>query len=114
MQKLIDNGKILHWGLSEADEEHIRRAHKVCPLTAIQNRYHMMYRNYEALFPTLEELNIGFVPFSPLANGLLSGKYNAESKFDEKGDYRAVMPQFQKKPMSKTENIIWQKKNRFR
>ena len=106
MQKLIDEGKILHWGLSEADEEHIRRAHKVCPLTAIQNRYHMMYRNYEALFPTLEELNIGFVPFSPLANGLLSGKYNAESKFDEKGDYRAVMPQFQKEAYEQNRELL--------
>lgn len=106
MQKLIDNGKILHWGLSEADEEHIRRAHKVCPVTAIQNRYHMMYRNYEALFPTLEELNIGFVPFSPLANGLLSGKYNAESKFNEKGDYRAVMPQFQKEAYEQNRELL--------
>ena len=106
MQKLIDNGKILHWGLSEADEEHIRRAHKVCPVTAIQNRYHMMYRNYESLFPTLEELNIGFVPFSPLANGLLSGKYNAESKFNEKGDYRAVMPQFQKEAYEQNRELL--------
>lgn len=106
MQKLMDEGKILHWGLSEADEEHIRRAHKICLLTAIQNRYHMMYRNYEALFPTLEELNIGFVPFSPLANGLLSGKYNAESKFNEKGDYRAVMPQFQKEAYEQNRELL--------
>ena len=106
MKKLMDEGKILHWGLSEADEEHIRRAHKVCPVTAIQNRYHMMYRNYEALFPTLEELNIGFVPFSPLANGLLSGKYNAESKFNEKGDYRAVMPQFQKEAYEQNRELL--------
>lgn len=73
----------------------IRKADAVCPLTAIQNRYHMMYRDYENLFPVLEELNIGFVAFSPLANGFLSGKYTADSKFTEKGDYRAVMPQFQ-------------------
>lgn len=106
IQKLIDDGKILHWGLSEADEEHIRRAHKVCPLTAIQNRYHMMHRNYETLFPVLEELNIGFVPFSPLANGLLSGKYNAESKFNEKGDYRAVMPQFQKEAYEQNRELL--------
>ncbi len=106
MQKLMSDGKILHWGLSEADEEHIRRAHKVCPLTAIQNRYHMMYRNYEVLFPVLEELSIGFVPFSPLANGLLSGKYNAESKFDAKGDYRAVMPQFQKEAYEQNRELL--------
>ena len=95
MADLIKEGKILHWGLSEATEETIRRADAVCPLTAIQNRYHMMYRDYENLFPVLKELNIGFVAFSPLANGFLSGKYTADSKFTEKGDYRAVMPQFQ-------------------
>lgn len=106
MQRLIKEGKILHWGLSEADEEHIRRAHKVCPLTAIQNRYHMMYRNYESLFPTLEELNIGFVPFSPLANGFLSGQYNADSQFNEKGDYRAVMPQFQKEAYEQNRALL--------
>ena len=95
MADLIKEGKILHWGLSEATEETIRRAHKICPLTAIQNRYHMMYRNYENLFSVLEELNIGFVAFSPLANGFLSGRYTADSKKKKKGDYRAVMPQFQ-------------------
>lgn len=106
IQELIKKGKILHWGLSEADEEHIRRAHKICPLTAIQNRYHMMYRNYETLFPVLEELNIGFVAFSPLANGFLSGKYNAESTFGEKGDYRAVMPQFQKEAYEQNRELL--------
>lgn len=106
MQKLKDEGKILHWGLSEADEAYIRRAHKVCPVTAIQNRYHMMYRNYENLFPVLEELNIGFVPFSPLANGFLSGKYNADSSFNEKGDYRTVMPQFQKEAYEQNQALL--------
>ena len=95
MADLIREGKILHWGLSEATEETIRRAHKICPLTAIQNRYHMMYRNYENLFSVLEELNISFVAFSPLANGFLSGRYTADSRFTDKGDYRAVLPQFQ-------------------
>lgn len=94
MADLIKEGKITHWGLSEATEDTIRRADKVCKLTAIQNRYSMMYRNYESLFDTLEELNIGFVPFSPMANGLLSGKYNKNSKFEEGTDYRNVMPQF--------------------
>lgn len=65
MKELIEQGKITHWGLSEANEEIIRRAHKICPVTAIQNRYSMMYRDYETLFPVLEELNIGFVAFSP-------------------------------------------------
>ena len=73
---LIKEGKVLYWGLSEASEEDIRRAHAVCPLTAIQDRYSMMARWHEALFPTLEELGIGLVAFSPLANGLLSDCYN--------------------------------------
>lgn len=66
MSELIKEGKIAHWGVSEADEEYLRKAHAVCP----QNRYSMMFREYEKLFPVLEELNIGFVAFSPLANGL--------------------------------------------
>lgn len=68
MKELITEGKIAHWGVSEADEEYIRRAHAVCPITAIQNRYSMMARHYEKLFPVLEELGIGFVAFSPIAN----------------------------------------------
>lgn len=65
MSDLIKAGKINHWGLSEADEETIRRAHAVCPIAAIQNRYSMMARWYESLFPVLEELHIGYVAFSP-------------------------------------------------
>ena len=95
MADLIREGKITHWGLSEATEETIRRAHAVCPVTAIQNRYSMMARWYESLFPVLEELHIGYVAFSPLANGFLSGKYDKTSKFEAGTDYRSVMPQFQ-------------------
>ena len=95
MADLILEGKITHWGLSEATEETIRRAHAVCPVTAIQNRYSMMARWYESLFPVLEELHIGYVAFSPLANGFLSGKYDKTSKFEAGTDYRSVMPQFQ-------------------
>lgn len=94
MSDLIQEGKIAHWGISEANEEYLRRAHAVCPVTAIQNRYSMMYRGFEKLFPVLEELEIGFVAFSPLANGLLSEQYDKYSKF-ESGDYRADMPQYQ-------------------
>lgn len=65
MADLIQEGKITHWGLSEADGETIRKAHKVCPVTAIQNRYSMMARWYESLFPVLEEFGIGYVAFSP-------------------------------------------------
>lgn len=76
MADLIKEGKITHWGISEATEEYLRRAHAVCPVTAIQNRYSMMFRQYEKLFPALEELHIGFVAFSPLANGLLTEQYD--------------------------------------
>ena len=106
MQQLIDEGKILHWGLSEVEEDTIRRAHKVCPVTAIQNRYSMMARWYEKLFPVLEELNIGYVAFSPVANGLLSGAYNKDSKFEEKVDYRSTMPQFTAEAMDKNKNLF--------
>ena len=95
MSDLIREGKITHWGLSEATEETIRRAHAVCPVTAIQNRYSMMARWYEELFPMLEELHIGYVAFSPLANGFLSGRYDKNTRFEAGTDYRSVMPQFQ-------------------
>lgn len=94
MLELTREGKIGHWGISEATEEVIRRAHQVCPLTAVENRYSMMARHYESLFPVLEELGIGFVPFSPLANGLLSGRYGRNSAFAPGTDYRSSMPQF--------------------
>lgn len=95
MATLIKEGKILHWGISEANEEYLRRAHKICPVSAIQNRYSMMARWHETLFPVLEELGIGFVAFSPLANGLLTKNYTADTQFDATTDYRAAMPQFQ-------------------
>lgn len=94
MSDLIKAGKITHWGLSEANEETIRRAHAVCPIAAIQNRYSMMARWYESLFPVLDELHIGYVAFSPLANGFLSAKYGKNSKFEAGTDYRSAMPQF--------------------
>ncbi len=94
MAELMQEGKIMHWGLSETDEDTIRRAHAVCPLTAIQNRYSMMARWYEKLFPVLEELQIGYVAFSPLANGFLSARYGKDAVFDSQYDYRSMMPQF--------------------
>lgn len=87
-------------------EDVIRRAHKVCPLTAIENRYSMMARWHEELFPTLEELNIGFVAFSPLANGLLTDKYNKNSKFEKDTDYRNSMPQFTKENIDKNQELL--------
>lgn len=106
MTELIQEGKITHWGLSEADEEIIRRAHKVCPVTAIQNRYSMMARWYEELFPVLEELDIGYVAFSPLANGFLSGKYGKDSVFEAGTDYRSVMPQFTTEGIDKNASLL--------
>lgn len=106
MSDLIKEGKILHWGISEATEQYLRRAHKVCPVTAIQNRYSMMARLHESLFPVCEELGVGFVAFSPLANGLLTECYNAESKFDAEYDYRAVMPQYQKESFAQNKYLF--------
>lgn len=108
MSELMQEGKILHWGLSEMSEEYLRRAHAVCPVTAIQNRYSMMARWHEKLFPVLEELHIGFVAFSPLANGFLSGKYNAQSVFEKNTDYRSIMPQFQEDAYAKNRAFLEQ------
>ena len=94
MADLIREGKITHWGISEATEEYLRRAHAVCPVTAVQNRYSMMARHYEPLFPVLEELGVGLVAFSPMANGFLTGRYGKGAHFDAQTDYRASMPQF--------------------
>ena len=106
VQNLIKEGKVLYWGLSEASEEDIRRANAVCPLTAVQDRYSMMARWHEALFPVLEELGIGLVAFSPLANGLLSDRYNAASHFEAGTDYRAGMPQFQPDSYDKNHDLL--------
>lgn len=106
MADLIQEGKILHWGLSEVDADTLRRAHAVCPVTAVQNRYSMMARWYESLFPVLEELHIGFVAFSPMANGLLTACYDSRTVFEEGTDYRTIMPQFQKKGMEQNQKLL--------
>ena len=106
MKELIEAGKITHWGISEADEDTLRRAHSVCPVTAVQNRYSMMYRDYEALFPVLEELGIGFVAFSPLANGFLTARYDKNSRFEKGTDYRSVMPQFTPEAMDENQQML--------
>ena len=93
MADLIKEGKILRWGISETDEEYLRRAHAVCPVTCVQNRLSMMARWYEKLFPVLEELNVGFVAFSPLANGFLSDAFKKGETFAD-GDFRNFMPQY--------------------
>ena len=94
MADLMKEGKITHWGISEANEDFLRRANAVCPVTAVQNRYSMMARKYESLFPVLEELGVGLVAFSPMANGFLTGRYGKGQHFNPATDYRAAMPQF--------------------
>lgn len=106
MSDLIAEGKITHWGMSEAAEDDIRKAHSVCPISAIQNRYSMMARWHESLFPVLEELNIGFVAFSPLANGVLSDVYTQKDVFDKQGDYRTFMPQYQAKSYEENKDLF--------
>lgn len=105
MKKLIEEGKIKAWGISEANEDYLRRAHAVCPVTAIQNRYSMMATWHENLFDVCEELGITYVAFSPLANGLLSGKFTPQSTFD-KGDFRNEMPQYQEEGYKKAEKLL--------
>ena len=94
MADLMKEGKITHWGISEANEDYLRRANAVCPVAAVQNRYSMMARKYESLFPVLEELGVGLVAFSPMANGFLTGRYGKGQHFNPATDYRAAMPQF--------------------
>lgn len=106
MSELIREGKILHWGISEANEEYLRRAHAVCPVTAVENRYSMMARQYEELFPVLEELGVGLVAFSPMANGFLTGKYGKGVQFDRKYDYRSNMPQFTAEGMEENRELL--------
>lgn len=105
MQKLIDEGLIKAWGISEANEEYLRRANDVCPVTAIQNRYSMLARWHENLFSVCEELGITFVAFSPMANGFLTGLYSKNSQFEE-SDYRNDMPQYTKEGFEASKKLI--------
>ena len=107
MAQLIKEGKITHWGISEANADYLRRAHAVCPVTAIQNRLSMMYRDYEKLFPVLEELHVGFVAFSPLANGFLTARYRNTSQFEQSSaDFRTTMPQFSKEGVEQNHDLL--------
>lgn len=105
MKELIAEGKIKAWGISEVNEDYLRRAHAVCPVSAIQNRYSMMARWHENLFPVCEELGITYVAFSPMANGLLTGQFTPESKFEE-GDFRNSMPQYQAEGYEKAQALL--------
>jgi aryl-alcohol dehydrogenase-like predicted oxidoreductase len=94
VKELMQQGKVKHFGLSEAGVQTIRRAHAVQPVTALQSEYSLWWREPEAeVLPTLEELGIGFVPFSPLGKGFLTGKIDEDTKFD-KSDFRNIVPRF--------------------
>ncbi|WP_024929260.1 aldo/keto reductase [Methylophilus sp. OH31] len=96
VKDLIQQGKVKHFGLSEAGVNTIRRAHAVQPVAALQSEYSLFWREPEKeIMPTLEELGIGFVPFSPLGKGFLTGKINERTQFSE-GDFRNVVPRFSK------------------
>ena len=94
VKDLIQEGKVKHFGLSEASAQTIRRAHAVQPVAALQSEYSLFWREpEETVMPTLEELGIGFVPFSPLGKGFLTGKIDANTKFDST-DFRSSVPRF--------------------
>lgn len=106
MKLLQQEGKIRHWGVSEAGVQTIRRAHAVFPLTAVQSEYSMWWREPEKeLLPTLEELGIGFVPFSPLGKGFLTGSINKDTQFD-KSDFRNIVPRFTTENLNANQVII--------
>jgi aryl-alcohol dehydrogenase-like predicted oxidoreductase len=106
IKDLMKEGKVKHWGLSEAGIQTIRRAHKVLPLTAVESEYSMWWRRpEEELLPTLEELGVGFVPYSPLGRGFLTGVINKESKF-VKSDFRNVVPRFTPKNLEANQILV--------
>ncbi|MBF0575094.1 aldo/keto reductase [Dysgonomonas sp. GY617] len=106
VKDLIVEGKVKHWGLSEAGVKTIRRAHAVLPLTAVQSEYSLWWRRpEEELLPTLEELKVGFVPFSPLGKGYLTGSFNVNSKF-EGNDFRSVLPRFTQEALEANQAIV--------
>jgi aryl-alcohol dehydrogenase-like predicted oxidoreductase len=106
IQDLFKEGKIKHWGLSEAGVDTIRRAHSVHPLTAIQSEYSMMWRNPESeLLPVLEELGIGFVPFSPLGKGFLTGTIKKDATFGS-SDFRSIVPRFKPENLEANQVLV--------
>ena len=106
MQELIREGKIRYWGISETTEDYLRRANQICPVTAVQNRYSMLAREHEKLFPVLEELGVSYVAFSPLGNGFLTGRYTASMHFEEGVDYRSHMPQYTEEGFKAAERLM--------
>ncbi|PAD34954.1 aldo/keto reductase [Terribacillus saccharophilus] len=106
VKDLIQEGKVKHWGLSEAGVQTIRRAHDVHPLAAVQSEYSLWWRRpEEALLPTLEELGIGFVPFSPLGKGYLTGRFKADATFAE-NDLRNILPRFTPEALEANQSMV--------
>jgi aryl-alcohol dehydrogenase-like predicted oxidoreductase len=106
VKALIHEGKVKHFGLSEAGVESIKRAHAVQAVTALQSEYSLWWREPEKeIIPTLEELGIGFVPFSPLGKGFLTGAINANTKFD-KTDFRNVVPRFEEENRKANQVVV--------
>ena len=106
VKELIAQGKVKHFGLSEAGAKTIRRAHAVQPVTALQSEYSLFWREpEETVMPTLEELGIGFVPFSPLGKGFLTGKIDANTKFDST-DFRSIVPRFSEENRSANQALV--------
>lgn len=106
VKDLIQQGKVKYFGLSEAPADIIRKAHAVLPVTALQSEYSMFYREPEnEVIPTLEELGIGFVPFSPLGKGFLTGTINADTEFD-KTDGRSMSPRFSKENREANQALV--------
>lgn len=106
MADLIREGKIRAWGISEATEDYLRRAHAVCPVSAIQNRWSMMARWHAPLLPVAEELGIAWVAFSPLANGFLTACYDADTPFEAGTDYRSAMPQYTEEGVAAARDLL--------
>lgn len=107
MKELIEEGKIKAWGISEVNEEYLRRAHAVCPVTVIENRYSMMARWHENLMPVCEELGITYVAFSPMANGALTGAIQKQKDLgNDKQDFRVNMPQYTDEGIKKTNELL--------
>src|SRR3974377_703403 len=106
IKELIEQGKVKHFGMSEAAAKTIRRAHAVQPVTAVQSEYSLWFRNPEKeVLPTLEELGIGFVPYSPLGKGFLTGKIDENAKFDST-DFRSILPRFTAEALKANQALV--------
>ena len=107
VKELIQQGKVKHFGLSEAGPRTIRRAHAVQPVTAVQNEYSLWSRDAEpAVIPTCQELGIGFVPWSPLGQGYLTGTIKPDAQFDPKNDLRAGFPRFTPEALAANQPVV--------